>query len=71
MLKRNLIAIAIIGLALFFSANAFGQDNKRNAKRDRDKAKSAGKVIWKERAGLQPKEKQARRKIYRMKKNKK
>jgi hypothetical protein len=71
MLKRNLIVIAIISLALFFSANAFGQDYKRKAKRYKDKAKSAGKVTWKERAELQHKEKQASRKIYRMKKNKK
>jgi Ni/Co efflux regulator RcnB len=35
------------------------------------KEKSDGKIRWKERAGLQPKEKRASRKIYRMKKNKK
>jgi hypothetical protein len=33
MLKRNLIIIAIIGSALIFSANAFGQNNKRKANR--------------------------------------
>lgn len=32
MLKRNLIGIAILSLALVFSANAFGQNNKLKAK---------------------------------------
>jgi hypothetical protein len=31
MLKRNFVIIAIAGLALIFSANAFGQDNKKTA----------------------------------------
>ena len=37
MLKRNLIAIAIISLALIFTSNAFGQNNQRK----RTKAKVA------------------------------
>jgi hypothetical protein len=46
MLKRNLIAIAIISLAIIFAGNAFGQNNKQTAGKSKTVKGTKGKVSF-------------------------